>query len=213
MTSLRAEGSLAVNSVTFDSFLEGCAVNWWPTADVAAFPPVGASESTTCQPFVTARINEIVACAGQVHRKKHFRIPGTSPYVQATEHVDFRSILVDGHAVVSYSGRMPDIVCYNGVRRGGCSITLLGDVKGCGARNRDFPEAEVGHILDMATDLMTKEQFTRTVLFCFLTDGYRFQYFRCTRSQHGDEIRYEQSAVYGGELGWQVRCDFLFFLI
>eukprot|EP01036_Dinobryon_divergens_P033077 gene33077-42790_t len=50
------------------------------------------------------------------------------------------------------------------------AITLLGDVKGCCApRNTDFTKAEVGHIFDMATDLMTKEQFARTVLFCFLT--------------------------------------------
>jgi hypothetical protein len=204
VTSLRAEGSLAVNSVGLDTFLEECAVNWWPTAGVAAFPPDGAMETATCQPFVTARINEIASCSGQVHRKKQIRLPGTSAYVQATEHVDFRSIPVDGHAVVSYSGRSPDIPCYNGVRRGGCSITLIGDVKGCGPRNKDFPEAEMGHILDMGTDLMTKEQFTRTTLYCFLTDGYRFQFFRCFRSQLGDRIRYEQSAVYGGEHGWQV---------
>ena len=45
---------------------------------------------------------------------------------------------------------------------------------------------------------MTKEQFTtsRTILYCFLTDGYRFQFFRCSRSQQrGEEISYEQSTV------------------
>ena len=206
VTSLRAEGSLAANSVSLDTFLEECAVNWWPTAGVAAFPPIGAMETATCQPFVTARSHEIANCDGQVHRKKHFRVPGTYTYLrQATKYVNFHSGPVDGHAVVSYSGRSPDIPCYyNGVRRGGCSITILGDVKGCGSRNKDFPEAEIGHILDMGTDLMTKEQFTRAVLFCFLTDGYRFQFFKCSRSQQGDGIRYEQSAVYSGEHGWQV---------
>jgi len=79
---------------------------------------------------------------------------------------------------------------------------MLGDVKGCGPRNnKDFPEAEVGHILDMGTDLMTKEQFTRTTLYCFLTDGFKFQFFRCSRNQQGHDISYEQSAVYGGEAG------------
>lgn len=211
MTSLRAEGSLAVGTHSLDTFLEEHAVNWWPTADVAAFPPVGAMETATCQPYVTARINEIANCGGQVHRKKHIRIPGTSAYVKDSVRVDFRSIPVDGHAVISYSGRSPDIPCYNGVRRGGCSITMLGDVKGCGGRNKDFPEAEVGHILDMGTDLMTKEQFTRTTLYCFLTDGFRFQFFRCSRSQQGHGTSYEQSAVYGGEHGWQVLCNILVF--
>ena len=82
------------------------------------------------------------------------------------------------HKVVSFSGRKPDIPCFNGMLRGGgCSITLLGDVKDCGPRNNDFSDVEVGHILDLRTDLLTKEQFTRTFLFCFLTDGYRFQFF------------------------------------
>jgi hypothetical protein len=90
------------------------------------------------------------------------------------------------------------------MRRGGCAITALGDVKGCGARDRDFPEDQVGHILDMGVDLMKKEQFTRTCLYCFLTDGYKFQFFKCSRSQQGGEITYEQSAVYGGVYGWQV---------
>eukprot|EP01035_Chromulina_nebulosa_P027675 gene27675-36429_t len=180
VTSLRAEGSLAVNSVGLNTFLEGLAVTSWPTAGVAAFPPDDATETATCLPFVTARINE------------------------ATKRVDFRSVPVNGHDVISFSGRSPDIPCYNGERRGGCSITLLGDVKGCGSRTNDFPEAEVGHILDMGTDLMNKEQFTRKFLFCFLTDGYRFQFFRCVRSQHGDVFSYEQSAVYGGEHGWQI---------
>jgi len=34
VTSLRAEGSLAVGTHSLDTFLEEHAVNWWPTADV-----------------------------------------------------------------------------------------------------------------------------------------------------------------------------------
>ena len=183
VTSLRAEGSLAVNSFSIDTFLQGCAVNWWPTAGVVNFPPFDATETAICQPFVTARINEIASCDGKVYRKM---LNENNAYsTQSNERVEFRSVPVDGHAVVSYSGRKPDIPCYHGVRRGGCSITLLGDV--------------------MGTALMTKEQFARTFLFCFLTDGYRFQFFRCSRSQQGDgSIRYEQSALYDGEHGWQV---------
>lgn len=211
VTSLRAEGSLAAGVHSLDSFLEEHAVNWWPTADVATFPSVSATETATCQPYVTARINEIVNSGGRVHRKKLFRIPGTSAYVKDSVPVHFCSIPVDGHAVISYSDRKPDIPCYNGVRRGGCSITMLGDVKSCGARNKDFPEADVGHILDMGTDLMRKEQFTRTTLYCFLTDGFKFQFFRCSRRQQGLDITYEQSAIYGGEHGWQVLCNILVF--
>lgn len=162
-------------------------------------------EAATCQPYVSARINEIVSCGGRVHKPKRFRAPGTSRYLyQATEQVQFRSIPVDAHATVSFAGRSPDMPCYHGDLRSACAITLLGDVKGCGPRNKYFPDVEVGHILDMATDLMIKEQFTRTLLYCFLTDGYRFQFFRCCRSQRGESFAFEQSAVYGGEVGWQV---------
>ena len=109
------------------------------------------------------------------------------------------------HKVVSFSGRKPDIPCFNGMLRGGgCSITLLGDVKDCGPRNNDFSDVEVGHILDMGTDLLTKEQFTRTFLFCFSRTDTDSIFFRCFRSQQGGGITYEQSAVYGGEYGWQV---------
>lgn len=206
MSSLRTAGTLTRDVGNLDTFLQRRAVPWWPTAHVAPFPSVGAMESTTCQAYVSARINEIVSCGGRVHTPKRFRVPGTSRYRrQATEQVPFRSIPVDAHATVSFAGRSPDMPCYHGAQRGACAITLLGDVKGCGPRNNDFSDVEVGHVLDMATDLMTKEQCTRTLLYCFLTDGYRFQFFRCCHSQREEPIfTYEQSAVYGGEVGWQV---------
>mmetsp|Transcript_15453 Transcript_15453/g.22689 ORF Transcript_15453/g.22689 Transcript_15453/m.22689 type:complete len:540 (+) Transcript_15453:114-1733(+) len=202
--SLRTSGKLTMNSNSFHSFLEVSAVNWWPTTTVASFPPVGSAESAICQPYVSARIDEILSCGGQVHQKKTIRMPGTTNYRQTTTSVVFESHPFDGHAVVSFSNRRPDIVCYYDERRGGSAITAIGDVKGCGPRNKDFPEEEVGHILDMGTDLMKKEQFSRTLLYCFLTDGYRFQFFRCSRNQHGEEFSFEQSSVYGGEHGWQI---------
>lgn len=204
VASLRDAGTLTRQAVNLDAFLRDQAVKWWPTANVAAFPSAGAMESATCQPYVSARINDIVSCRGRVHKRRS--LLGLSRYLtHATEEVRFRSIPVDGHSIVSFSGRSPDVPCYNGDLRGACSITLLGDVKGCGPRNKDFPDAEVGHILDMATDLLTKEQFTRTLLYCFLTDGYRFQFFCCRRIQRRETFTYEQSPVYGGEVAWQVR--------
>eukprot|EP00597_Dinobryon_sp_UTEXLB2267_P004319 CAMPEP_0170072714 /NCGR_PEP_ID=MMETSP0019_2-20121128/10299_1 /TAXON_ID=98059 /ORGANISM="Dinobryon sp., Strain UTEXLB2267" /LENGTH=488 /DNA_ID=CAMNT_0010281855 /DNA_START=287 /DNA_END=1753 /DNA_ORIENTATION=- len=202
--SLRTSGKLTMNSNSFHSFLEVSAVNWWPTTTVASFPPVGSAESAICQPYVSARIDEILSCGGQVHQKKTIRMPGTTNYRQTTTSVVFESHPFDGHAVVSFSNRRPDIVCYYDERRGGSAITAIGDVKGCGPRNKDFLEDEVGHVLDMGTELMMKEQFSRTLLYCFLTDGYRFQYFKCSRNQHGEDISYEQSHVYNGEKAWQI---------
>lgn len=204
VASLKEAGSLFAASQSFESFLIGGAVTWWPTPNVQPFPEVGSSETTTCQPFVTQRLKEVVSCEGNVHRKKVVRNLWCSPYVQETHRVIFESIPVDGHSTISFATRRPDIVLYHGERRVGCAITAIGDVRGCGSRNRDFPAEEIGHVLDMSKDLMTKEQFTRAYVYCFLTDGYRFQFFKCTRVQRGENFMYEQSPVYGGERGWQV---------
>jgi hypothetical protein len=197
--NLRERGDLG-NSQAFQRFLEERAVSWWPTANVRKFPAVSAMETVTCQPFVTARIAEL---NGRVHEKKIFRIPGTSTYKKNAFSVILHSQPVDSHETSSFSNRKPDIPCYNGDRRGGCAITILGDVKGCAARNKDFSEAEVGHILDMGSELLNKEQFSRSALICFLTDGYRFQFFKCERTR-GSDLTYIQSVVYGGQRGWQV---------
>lgn len=209
VSSLRSEGVLSSRCQTLQLFLESRAVTWWIAARVAPFPSEGSTESLTCQPFVTAMIAAIMECDGRVYRKKRLRFPVIAAYEKDSKKgvVEFHSQATDGHTVVSFSGRKPDIPCYHGEKRGGCSITLLGDVKGCGSRSKDFPETEIGHILDMGNDLMTKEQFARETLYCFLTDGYRFQFFRCNRSQRGEEVKFEQSAVYGGERGWQVMCE------
>ena len=202
--SLRERGLLVANTSSLNSFLEKRAVNWWPTSTVEPFPAVGSIDTAVCQPFVSSRIAEILNSGGQVHEKRSKQSHGRSKYCENTMRVVFESQPCDGHAIVSFSNRRPDIVCYYGDRRGGSSITIIGDVKRCEGRNKDFPAEEVGHILDMAEDLLKKEQFNRPVLFCFLTDGFRFQYFRCSRSHRCEDISFEQSPVYGGEHGWQV---------
>ena len=202
VASLRQNGLLHAKTSSLSSFLEMRAVNWWPTPTVPPFPTVDSMETATCQPFVSSIIANILDSEGQVYEKDKRR--KVSTYCKTTTRVVFNSQPCDGHAVASFSNRKPDIVCYHGERRGGRNITAIGDVKGCRAQNKDFPEEEVGHILDMGVDLMKKEQFSRTVLYCFLTDGYRFQYFRCSRNKPSGDFSFEQSPVYGGERGWQV---------
>jgi hypothetical protein len=194
--------------LSLQQFLEHRAVDWWYDAVIPNFPTERATESAECQGFVgrvIERINDIQSTSAFTFRKKKFQVIGTSAYTKTNSRMVLNSIPVDGHAYVSYASRKPDIPCYvNNGQRGACSITMIGDVKGCGPRKVDFSNAEIGHILDMAKDLMTKEQFTRAKLYCFLTDGYRFQFYRCNRVQRGDEINFEQSPVYGGVRGWQV---------
>lgn len=199
--SLRENGAYT-SPPSLEAFLEQYKVSWWLKATVDAFPAVGSMESTICQPFITDRINEILNCKGKVHPKSNKQGAPSTSFVKTTVNVTFRSVPVDGHGQVSYSGRRPDIVCYHGNKRGACAITLLGDVKGCQNVDRYFPDDEIGHILDMATDLMEKEQFTRAFLYCFLTDGRKFQFFKCIRAGHHD-YTFEQSPIYHGVDGWQ----------
>jgi hypothetical protein len=198
VSSIRDENLLIVDN-KLNHFLENCAVEWWPTPKVMPFPNVGATESKTCQDFVNTIIKKIINCDGNVYKIDDFG-NAQSIVLQFPIH----SQPVDCHKVVSFSGRKPDICCYQGDRRGAYLITLVGDVKGCGARTADFPEAEIGHILDMTTDLLVKHQFTRLFIYCFLTDGCKFQFFKVRRCV-GNVFRYEQSAVYCNEKGWQVR--------
>lgn len=193
-------------SANLDSFLKAHAVTWWPTPVVAPFPRYGDTETAVCQPYVTARISEIMNCGGRVHRKKIARVPFTSAYVRTAqpEVVNFVSQPVDAHGQISFSTRRPDVACYYLGKRAPSAITILGNVRGWSPPEKDFPDVAIGHIIDMGQDLMTKQQFTRDFLYCFLTDGNKFQFFRCVRQRMGD-IWYEQSAVYVGEKGWQVQ--------
>ena len=81
------------------------------------------------------------------------------------------------------------------------SIVLIGDNKGRYTHSF-FPDEEIGHILDMGISLMVKYQRNRAFIYCFLTNGFNFQFFRINRD--GDSFRIEQSSVYSEIVGWQV---------
>jgi hypothetical protein len=106
------------------------------------------------------------------------------------------------HDKASFSRRKPDVVVYNGNLKGAYAITMLGDVRGCRSAN-DFPDAEVGHILEMSKVLFEEHQFSRTFLYSFLTNGSRFQFFKCFRNSTG-RINFQESLVFSGLDGWQV---------
>jgi hypothetical protein len=201
---IRANKTLKANSPDLNSFLESSAVKWWLSAQVAPFPSENAAQLETCQPFVSQMIEEIENIINndlKVYREKNDFTE--SFWKKGTLKVQFLSQPVNCHNTFSFATRKPDIVCYDGFRRGACAITMFGDVKCCAARNNDFPDSEIGQALEMGMDLLKKEQFTRVTLFCFLTDGFRFQFFKCNRIDD-DKFTFDQSSVYEGVIGWQV---------
>lgn len=185
-------------------FLRSNKLSVWPTATVPSFPQVGAGEALRCQPFVTARLEELHACLLNRTMYKYKRGLANLMRRQKTD-VVFTSTASDSHTVVSFENHKPDVVCFAGDEVGPSSIAFLGDVKDCTSATNGFTDEEVGHVLDMATVLMIKHQFHRSTLLCFLTDGLRFQFFRLVRPLRSSEILYESSAVFVREHGWQVR--------
>jgi len=88
---------------------------------------------------------------------------------------------------------------------------IIGDNK---RRNQgNFADEEIGHILDMTQHLLSHFQKKRQFMYSFLTDGYRFQFFKALRFD--DKFKYEYSNVYLGFSGWQAgssaRIAYLFF--
>lgn len=160
------------------------------------FPMLGEMEVTSCRTFIEEMVAKIDE--GEQHLPKKFG----RGFLRVSKKVQAINELVSSPTSSSFSGRKPHLVSYMPLRRGACSITMLGDVKGRSS-NGDFPDAEVGHILDMARVLMTEHQFTRPFLIVFLTDGFRFQYFKCSR-QSSDTFKYTSSIVYTETAGWQV---------
>ena len=58
-------------------------------------------------------------------------------------------------------------------------------------------------MLDMTRQLLMEYQKRRGLMYCFLTDGYRFQFFKVERHRSHDFI-FQESNVYEGITGWQV---------
>ena len=109
---------------------------------------------------------------------------------------------VISHKRVSFGSRKPDNVfrCRRDVA-GPQSIVLIGENKGR-YKHDYFPDEEIGHILDMAMSLMANYQKNRAFVYCFLTNGYNFQFFKVNKDRGSFYI--EHSQVYNGLRGWQV---------
>lgn len=186
--------------------LEGLEIVARLAAEVPQFPSDGDGEKDTCQPFVTSQI-ELLQRGVLHHRHK----TQENSFNEAKA-ADFKQRIEDSHEIFSFSNRKPDIVCYPKGFDGAAAISMLGEVKGCGYLHNDFPDAAIGQILDFSKSLLENHQMHRGMLFSFLTDGNRFQFFRCTRV--AGAYQFEMSSVLLGMRGWQVNvCFVLFYFI
>jgi hypothetical protein len=186
---------------TFDNTLILLRQSWWPRSP-RSFPLLHDPENDVCQPFFDQMFEDL-RCH-KMHRRLAAGGYSKNP-APKNQQPKFLNEFICSPNSPTFSLRKPDIVLYQPERRGPCSITAIGDVKG---RTSDgaFPNSEIGHVLDMATVLLREHQFLRVFIYCFLSDGYRFQFFKCQRQSGSvsEPFKYVQSAIYIGEAGWQV---------
>jgi hypothetical protein len=186
--------------------------DWWPVDHPIDFPVLGTPETTrdktipSCQGFVTEMIEALGENKRYRNRSQYDEIDQNLPQHQERQ---TPNTIVDAHKAPSFSRRKPDIVVYKETQRGTCAITMLGEVKGYSIEN-EFNAEEVGQIYDMTTTLLNHHQFFRNAIIYFLTDGNRFQYFRCSK-QTDKSFSVEYSNVFLKETGWQV-CSLLIFI-
>jgi hypothetical protein len=218
VNTLRTSGQLTNSTRAFEEFLESARVDAWinhGATNMDMFPEVGTAENDKSkegiithgtQHFVTALLENIKSSS-----RLYSARDGTENHFNKNKPCPFSPIyFVDSHAYehASFGSRKPDIVCYTGKNIGGSQdIVLLGDVKGRG--NGDFSEAEIGHVLHFGIKLMTEHQAHRHLLYVFLTDGYRFQFFEIRLLDSCDRWSISQSSVFTDLRGWQVRQDFI----
>eukprot|EP01094_Clydonella_sp_ATCC50884_P003563 TRINITY_DN1272_c0_g1_i3.p1 TRINITY_DN1272_c0_g1~~TRINITY_DN1272_c0_g1_i3.p1 ORF type:complete len:406 (-),score=25.98 TRINITY_DN1272_c0_g1_i3:172-1389(-) len=101
----------------------------------------------------------------------------------------------------SFSTRKPGIVVYIPNATGSLSITSYGDVKPRGEGN--FADADIGQVLDMASIFLWEVQPHRPFVYTYLTDSYRWVFFKVLKSRKGGSIEVEQSKVFIGYDGWR----------
>ena len=187
-----------------DKFLLPDKLGWICCDDPFNFPTLGTAESprenwgSGTQAYVTGQLRRINQ-ATHLHAGKK---DGTG-FVKAKQALNLQSFPdPDAYKRTSFGPRKPDVVAYTDKDlRGALAITLIGDVKGASSLG-DFPDAEIGQILDLAKTLLGSYQVFRRVLYCFLTDGNRFQFFRVERRIDG--FFFHQSSVFYNTKGWLI---------
>jgi len=187
--SLKAEGLLKPAKM-LDDFLGNIKVDWWPKAASTTFPAVGGE--SVSQSFVSNLLE--LFKTGNVVVKQHNK----------KDHTITVESIPNPEAFKSYTSyrRAPDVRFYHGLNKfGDLATTLVGEVKGC-SDGEYFPNDEVGQLVDSLIRMLKYQPF-RMFGFGFLTDGNRFQFFRCTTCNE-DDFEFEYSSMYRGKYAWQV---------
>eukprot|EP01033_Poteriospumella_lacustris_P008212 gene8213-5916_t len=104
-------------------------------------------------------------------------------FFQHFEPVEY-SPFPNAYAVPTFGTRTPDAAFHLNGRCGSLALVVIGEHKGRSS-DGDFSNDEVGYILDMSRDVLENHQVRRHLIYSYLSDGYRFQFFRTDRTENG----------------------------
>ena len=198
---IRSDQTLQPADKSFKDFLDSVKIDGWIRSGEAEFPPASSLEAGEggTQDFVT-RIFELFEDGNlKIHAESK---KSRGEYVKTSvTHTLLCYPVLGAHSSPSFGTRKPDNVHRSGQNVIGVhTIVLLGDNKR--SAEGKFTDEEIGHVLDMSRQLLMEHQKKRILLYCYLTDGYRFQYFKIDRIH--DDFSFQESDVKTGVLGWQV---------
>jgi len=175
--------------------MEGFKVSWWPKGCNHRFPIGGDGEVGVTQGFITNFFKKILSLNDKYNKTKFSE--------KAPHTLNLKSApCIDAHSYFHIAKRKSDNVFTEVGKSGELAITLVGENKACLGGDREFPNSDIGQVVDVLTKLMNIQKF-RPFCYSFLTDGRKFMFFKCARAA-GGEYLFSHSSVYLGKNGWQV---------
>ena len=100
----------------------------------------------------------------------------------------------------SVGNHKPDYVQRSAEIAGEHGIICLGEIKGMLGVDQEFSDQAVGQILDFLQELLIMQGWRQWV-FGFLTDGVRFEFFRCMRCSD-NRVSYSRSGLFSNGPAW-----------
>eukprot|EP00035_Acanthoeca_spectabilis_P019471 m.425582 g.425582 ORF g.425582 m.425582 type:complete len:687 (+) comp16859_c0_seq2:1164-3224(+) len=187
----------------------------WFEEEYPAFPELGTKENGLggTQEFFDAMMKKLATMCTESRRlpRRREKRQGGRGFQKAIErHLICHCPDVEVYKKVSFATRKPDGTIRLWFRGGSLGILFFVEIKGRAAN--DFADSELGQLLDMGTDFMTKAQPDREFVYGALTDCTRWQFVKFVRNSHSSTftgLEYEISPIISGIEGWQRFLDFL----
>ena len=181
---------------------------WIKSGDASEkhFPPLGTTEQDVKSPNgkkILGTQSFFDATVNKIRGGEFFTAEGKSSQYFSKKRKNM-SIKLDPKStcnIATFRRRKPDHTVFREGLNGEFAIVFIGEIKS--RYNGSFTAAHMGQIIDTCIDLY-EIQIERSYVICFLSDGYRFQFFKVSFVD-GEPNNVAPSDIYTGVAGWQVK--------